>query len=110
MRLGARGHYGYDEQTILEAYQKAFEFMSINGMQSREDLSKIKADLNALIGAQQVQIEQQKQDRIEDRTRIAKLEDFIRTNTNTNPDSIKKMMFEAITEYERHKKEKVPID
>lgn len=110
MRLGARGHYGYDEQTILEAYTKAFEFMSINGMQSREDLSKIKADLNALIGAQQVQIEQQKQDRIEDRTRIAKLEDFIRTNTNTNPDSIKKMMFEAITEYERHKKEKVPID
>lgn len=24
-RLGARGHYGYDEQTITEAYQKAFE-------------------------------------------------------------------------------------
>ena len=33
MRLGARGHYGYDEQTIIEAYTKAFEFMSINGMQ-----------------------------------------------------------------------------
>jgi hypothetical protein len=41
-RLGARGHYGYDEQTILEAYSKVFEFVSINGMQSREDLANIK--------------------------------------------------------------------
>lgn len=66
-RLGARGHYGYDAETIQEAYKRAFEFMSINGMQSREDIAKIKSDLNAIIGNQQVQIESQngKLDRLE---------------------------------------------
>lgn len=59
-RLGARGHYGYDSETIIEAYTKAFEFLSINGMQSREDLAKLKSDLNSLIGKQQVEIEQGK--------------------------------------------------
>jgi len=44
-RLGARGHYGYDSQTIIEAYTKAFEFLSINGMQSREDLANIKQSM-----------------------------------------------------------------
>lgn len=60
-RLGARGHYGYDEQTIIEAYSKAFEFLSINGMQSREDLVKIKEDMNKLIGSQQCEIAQLKE-------------------------------------------------
>jgi hypothetical protein len=41
-RLGARGHYGFDSQTIIEAYTKAFEHLSINGIQSQEDLANIK--------------------------------------------------------------------
>jgi hypothetical protein len=44
-RAGARGHYDYDEFTIKEAYAKAFENLSINGIQSREDLVKIKEDM-----------------------------------------------------------------
>jgi site-specific recombinase XerD len=41
-RLGARGHYAYDEFTIKEAYKNAFEYLSINGIQSRNDLSEMR--------------------------------------------------------------------
>jgi hypothetical protein len=41
-RLGARGYYAYDEYTIKEAYSNAFEHLTINGIQSREDLAKLK--------------------------------------------------------------------
>jgi integrase len=41
-RLGARGHYAYDEFTIKEAYKSAFENLSINGIQSREDLAELR--------------------------------------------------------------------
>jgi len=109
MRLGARGHYGYDSQTIIEAYTKAFEYLSINGMQSREDLSKIKEDMNKLIGKQQIEIEDRKQENKALNERIGKLEESLK-NVGIDPKTIKKMMFEAITEYERHKPEKVKID
>ena len=46
-RLGARGHYDYDEFTIKEAYVKAFEHLSINGIQSREDLTKLKTEFDS---------------------------------------------------------------
>lgn len=59
-REGARANYSYDDETIREAYISAFEFLSINGIQSREDLAKIRTDMNAIIGKQQVQIEEQK--------------------------------------------------
>ena len=41
-RIGARKHYDYDEYTIKEAYAKAFEHLSINGIQSREDLAEMR--------------------------------------------------------------------
>ena len=41
-REGARANYSYDDETIREAYISAFEFLSINGIQSREDLATIK--------------------------------------------------------------------
>jgi hypothetical protein len=44
-RRGARGHYDYDEQTIRENYTKAFEHMSINGLQTRTDIAKLKEDM-----------------------------------------------------------------
>ena len=43
-RLGARGHYDYDEFTIKENYVRAFEHLSINGIQSREDLANLKKE------------------------------------------------------------------
>lgn len=61
-RQGARKHYDYDEETIKEAYINAFENLSINGIQNREDMKKLKDDMNMLIGKQQVQIEEQKND------------------------------------------------
>ena len=44
-RAGARSHYDYDEYTIKEAYTKAFEHLSINGIQSREDLVQLKSSV-----------------------------------------------------------------
>jgi site-specific recombinase XerD len=43
-RKGARGHYDYDEFTIREAYKQAFEYLSINGLQTRTDIAKLKED------------------------------------------------------------------
>jgi len=45
-RMGARGHYAYDEQTIRENYTKAFEHISINGLQTRTDIAKLKEEMN----------------------------------------------------------------
>ena len=56
-RRNARKHYPYDEFTIKEAYQRAFEHLTINGVQSREDLAKLNEkietqdkEINALRG------------------------------------------------------------
>lgn len=43
-RRGARKKYDYDEVTIKEAYQKAFENLSINGLQTRTDIAKLKEE------------------------------------------------------------------
>jgi site-specific recombinase XerC len=63
-RGSARGHYAYDEITIKEAYVKAFEYLTINGIQTRQDISKLKEEFSAtkgelaqLIANQQKQIE-----------------------------------------------------
>ena len=40
-RKGARGHYDYDDMTIKEAYQRVFEHLSINGLQTRIDIKKV---------------------------------------------------------------------
>jgi integrase len=44
-RRGARKKYDYDEITIREAYQRVFEYLSINGMQTRSDIAKLKEDI-----------------------------------------------------------------
>jgi hypothetical protein len=44
-REGARANYSYDDETIREAYISAFEFLSINGIQSRQDLQTIKQEM-----------------------------------------------------------------
>ena len=62
LRIGARANYSYDSETIKEAYLSAFEYLSINGIQSREDLANLKENMNKLIGSQQVQIETQKKE------------------------------------------------
>ena len=41
-RRGARKKYDYDDITIREAYQRAFEHLSINGLQTRTDIAKLK--------------------------------------------------------------------
>ena len=97
-----------DSQTIMEAYTKAFEYLSINGMQSREDLSRIKEDMNKLIGKQQIEIEDRKQENKALNERIGKLEESLK-NVGIDPKTIKKMMVEAITEYERQKPEKKKV-
>ena len=41
-RRGARAHYSYDELTIKEAYSKAFQYLTINGIQSRKDIEELR--------------------------------------------------------------------
>lgn len=48
-RKGARGHYDYDDMTIKEAYQRVFEHLSINGLQTRMDVKKV---MDALKGVE----------------------------------------------------------
>lgn len=45
-RLSARKNYPYDDITIKENYVKAFEHLSINGVQSREDLAELRNAFN----------------------------------------------------------------
>lgn len=53
-RQSARKHYDYDEITIKEAYQRAFEHLSINGLQVRADLKKVMDTLKGLTEANMV--------------------------------------------------------
>lgn len=56
-RAGARSHYAYDKITMLEAYEKAFKYLSINhGKQARKDLERIE---NSLIGLSQTVAKEQ---------------------------------------------------
>jgi len=50
-RQSARKHYDYDEITIIEAYQRAFEHLSINGLQVRADLKKVMDALKSVENA-----------------------------------------------------------
>ena len=40
-RKGARGHYDYDDRTIIEAYQRVFEHLSINALQTGNDIKQV---------------------------------------------------------------------
>jgi hypothetical protein len=58
--IGTQGHYDCDETTIREAYNMAFENLTINGLQSREDTKRIEEKYDSIVGKQQVQIEELK--------------------------------------------------
>lgn len=62
-RASARKSYDYDEAMIIESYQKAFEYLTINGVQTRQDIVRLKEEFTAtkselaqLIADQQKQI------------------------------------------------------
>lgn len=59
-RGGARNNYQYNDETIKEAYISAFENLSINGLQSREDLKQQKQEYTSMIGKQALEIENMK--------------------------------------------------
>jgi len=60
--LGARGNYQVSDETIKEAYSKAFEYLTVNhGTQSRKTVEELKAvvlGLTATVTEQQKHIEQ----------------------------------------------------
>lgn len=62
-RKGARKHYDYDDITIKEAYDRAFEHLTINGIQTKEDMKKLeqafketKSELAEIIANQKLEI------------------------------------------------------
>lgn len=91
---GARKNYSHDDETIREAYLKAFQYLSINGIQSREDLAKIKADLHAIIGRQQAEIEQTKKENDERKKEYQELKATMKEMSNNYElliDAVKKV-------------------
>jgi integrase len=77
-RQSARKHYDYDEITIKEAYQRAFEYLSINGLQVRADLKKV---MEALKGLRDANMVFQSQLEAKDKE-LAKVRDELRTVGN----------------------------
>ena len=73
-RAGARGHYAYDKITILEAYEKAFKYLTINsGTQTKKDLERIETTIQVLseqIAKLKAELEQEKDDRAMDTMRL----------------------------------------
>lgn len=61
-REGARGHYSYDDETIKEAYNTAFPYLTINGMQAKADILQLKEDFYKIIGEQKTTIETLKEE------------------------------------------------
>lgn len=66
-RQSARKHYDYDEQTIKENYAKVFEYLSINGLQTRTDIAKLKEEFTATKGqlADMIAKQQKKNEQLE---------------------------------------------
>jgi integrase len=48
-RASARKNYAYDEQTVREAYAHAFPFLSINGVQVKQDFAKFRGEINTTV-------------------------------------------------------------
>jgi len=46
-RQSARKKYDYDEETIVENYKRGFEYLGINGIQTRTDVAKLKIEFDA---------------------------------------------------------------
>jgi integrase len=76
-RQSARKYYDYDETTIKEAYQRAFEYLSINGMQTRMDIKKVMDALKSVEGTNV--IFQQRMERLEGENKQTReeFEDFV---------------------------------
>jgi hypothetical protein len=50
-RGGARDNYSFFKETVVDAYTKIFDkYLSINGLQSREDNKKLREDMERKIG------------------------------------------------------------
>ena len=61
-RASARKFYSYTPETIMEAYNSAFSNLSINGIQTREDIAKYKQETNNIIAEMKREMQQQKED------------------------------------------------
>jgi integrase len=76
-RRGARKKYDYDEITVKEAYRRAFEYLSINGMQTRSDIAKLKEDFTKTKSQFMDMLAEEKQKRESERQEMF---DFIHKN------------------------------
>jgi hypothetical protein len=86
-RQSARKHYDYDEITIKEAYQRAFEYLSINGLQVRADLKKVMEALKSLREANMVfqsQLEAKDKELEAVKTELRTLGDLVKQLSNSD--------------------------
>ena len=65
-RNGALKNYAYDDITIKEHYINVFEFVSVNGLQSREDLKNLKEDMEQKYGKLALALEKERENHKKD--------------------------------------------
>lgn len=66
-RGGARDNYSFFKETVIEAYSKIFDkYMSINGLQTKQDLANMENKYDKIIGSQAVEIATIKEDHKKD--------------------------------------------
>jgi integrase len=98
-RQSARKHYDYDDVTIKEAYQRAFEYLSINGIQTRLDVKRVMTALKSVQDANIVfQKELDKRDKeMEGLKRMIKaLKPLLDVATSVKEDEVLKFSLEVI--------------
>jgi len=86
-RQSARKHYDYDDVTIREAYARAFEYLSINGLQVREDIKKVMGALKSVEDANvaiQRQLKAKDKELEEVKTELSALSNLVKLLSNSD--------------------------
>ncbi len=88
-RGGAKNNYSYNDETIKDAYIQAFEYLSINGLQSREDYKNLKEDMEKKFGQLTIEAmkekEEHKKENEEQNKKIEQLFSFIEKGVHILP-------------------------
>ncbi len=98
-RKGARGHYDYDEFTIREAYGKVFEHVSINGLQVRNDVTKLSKTVMGLtetIGVFQRQLEAKDKELDDVKSELKALSSLIKQVANSEQAKVADSVFDEV--------------
>jgi hypothetical protein len=107
-RGSARKNYAYDEATIKENYAKAFQFLCVNGIQTKNDLAKLKEEMKAQTENFNKQKAEYAETFVKQAQKIEKLETRIMELETELANTSKRVtdMDSRLTYYEKHGKKR----